>query len=133
MTSETPAPLIGIVDDDESVRAAIDSLIRSAGYRTALFASAEALLHSGQVHEMACLVVDIRMPRLNGLGLQRHLAEVNHAAAIIFVSAHSEELRATALNQGAVAVLGKPFSDEDLLSAIQSALEGSNPGTSFRS
>jgi FixJ family two-component response regulator len=67
------------------------------------------------------------MPRLSGLDLQRGLAEVNYAAPIIVVSAHAEELRATALNQGAVAVLGKPFSDEALLSAIQSALESSNP------
>jgi FixJ family two-component response regulator len=73
------------------------------------------------------------MPRLNGLELQRHLAEANHVPAIIFVSAHTDELRATALNQGAIAVLGKPFSDGDLLSAIQSALERSNPGHLFRS
>jgi FixJ family two-component response regulator len=58
---------------------------------------------------------------------------VNHVPAIIFVSAHTDELRATALNQGAIAVLGKPFSDGDLLSAIQSALEHSNPGHLFRS
>jgi FixJ family two-component response regulator len=126
MRSKT-APFIGIVDDDESVRAAVDSLIRSAGYRTALFASAEALLHSDQIHEMDCLIIDIQMPRLSGLELQRRLAEANPATAIIFVSAHAEELRATALNQGAVAVLGKPFSDEALLSAIQSALESPNP------
>jgi FixJ family two-component response regulator len=75
MRSKTAAPLIGIVDDDESVRAAIESLIRSAGYRTALFASAEALLHSDQIHEMDCLVIDIQMPRLSGLDLQRGLAE----------------------------------------------------------
>jgi FixJ family two-component response regulator len=127
MRSKTAAPLIGIVDDDESVRAATESLIRSARYRTALFASAEALLHSDQIHEMDCLIIDIQMPRLSGLDLQRGLAEVNYAAPIIFVSAHAEELRATALNQGAVAVLPKPFSDEALLSAIQSALECSNP------
>lgn len=126
MRSKT-APFIGIVDDDESVRAAVDSLIRSAGYRTALFASAEALLHSDQIHEMDCLIIDIQMPRLSGLELQRRLPEANPATAIIFVSAHAEELRATALNQGAVAVLGKPFSDEALLSAIQSALESPNP------
>jgi FixJ family two-component response regulator len=126
MRSKT-APFIGIVDDDESVRAAVDSLIRSAGYRTALFASAEALVHSDQIHEMDCLIIDIQMPRLSGLELQRRLTEANPATAIIFVSAHAEELRATALNQGAVAVLGKPFSDEALLSAIQSALESSNP------
>lgn len=126
MRSKT-APFIGIVDDDESVRAAVDSLIRSAGYRTALFASAEALLHSDQIHEMDCLIIDIQMPRLSGLELQRRLAEANPATAVIFVSAQAEELRATALNQGAVAVLGKPFSDEALLSAIQSALESPNP------
>jgi FixJ family two-component response regulator len=76
---------------------------------------------------MDCLIIDIPMPRLSGLELQRRLTEANPATAIIFVSAHAEELRATALNQGAVAVLGKPFSDEALLSAIQSALESPNP------
>jgi FixJ family two-component response regulator len=123
VSSETTTPLIGIVDDDESVRIATSSLIRSAGYRTALFASAEAFLTSGQIGETDCLIVDLQMPRLSGLELSRRLAEMNNPIPIIFVSALHDELRARALSEGAVAVLGKPFSDQALLSAIQSALE----------
>lgn len=123
MTSEEPTPLIGIVDGDESVRDAIGSLIRSLGYRAALFASADAFLNSGQISEMDCLIVDLQIPRLTGLELLRGLAAMNNPIPAIFVTAHGDELRARALNEGAVAVLAKPFSDQALLSAIQSALE----------
>ena len=123
MKRETKVPIIGIVDDDESVRDAISSLIRSAGYKSALFASAEAFLNSDQIGEMDCLIVDLQMPRLTGLELLRGLAEMNNPISVIFVSAHGDELRTRALNEGAVAVLAKPFSDQALLSAIHSALQ----------
>ena len=123
MKRETKVPIIGIVDDDESVRMATSSLIRSVGYRAALFASAEAFLTSGQIDEMDCLIVDLHMPQLGGLELSQRLAEMNNPIPIIFVSALHDELRARALNEGAVAVLAKPFNDKALLSAIHSALQ----------
>jgi FixJ family two-component response regulator len=126
MGSQPAVPLIGIVDDDESVRDSISSLIRSAGYRSMVFASAEAFLNSDRIHETACLVLDIRMPGLSGLDLQRRLSDVRCPIPIIFVTAHADdEVRARALKQGAVAVLPKPFGVEALLGAIRSALESS--------
>src|SRR5258708_7585650 len=126
--SRPPVPLIGIVDDDESVRDSISSLVRSAGFRSAVFASAEAFLNSDHRPEMDCLVLilDVRMPGLSGLELQRRLSEEKQSIPIIFVSAHAEQdVRATALEQGAVAFLSKPFNDEALLGAIQSAVQSS--------
>jgi FixJ family two-component response regulator len=125
MKNQREGASIGILDDDESVRAAIDSLMRSAGYRTALFASTEAFLHSDQVHKIDCLVIDFHMRGLSGLELQRRLVDEKYPAPIIVVSAHDGDLRETALKQGAVAVFGKPFSDEALLAAIRSALGSS--------
>jgi FixJ family two-component response regulator len=119
----TPAPLICIVDDDASIREATSSLVRSAGYRAVVFESAEAFLNDERKHEFACLVLDIQMPGINGLELQRLLAEMGASIPIIIVSADSDELSARALAQGAVAILQKPFRDDALLSAIHSALE----------
>jgi FixJ family two-component response regulator len=124
-------PIIGIVDDDESVRESISSLVRSAGYRTAVFASAEEFLAADQRAEMAvCLVLDVRMPGLSGLELQRCLADEERSIPIIFVTAHADEqLRVRALKQGAIAFLGKPFSGDVLLDAIRSALKSSQTST----
>jgi FixJ family two-component response regulator len=122
MKSDTETPLVGIVDDEESVRTAISSLIRSVGYRAALFPSAEAFLSSGQVQQMDCLIIDNQMPALSGLELQRQLREADYAAPIIVISADNDELRATAINQGAAAVFAKPFSGEALLAAVGSAV-----------
>lgn len=126
MGSKTGAPLIAIVDDDESVRIAISSLIRSAGYQSALFESADVFLKSGRIREMDCLVADIQMPGLSGLELQRLLIEMNHSIPIILVSANAtDEVRTRALELGASTFLRKPFADDDLLGAIQSALKSS--------
>jgi FixJ family two-component response regulator len=116
--------LIGIVDDDESVRESLSSLMRSVGYKTAIFSSSEAFLDSDRVSEPDCLVLDVRMPGLSGLELQGHLHDMKCPTPIIFVTAHADDqVRARALQQGATAVLGKPFSDEDLLGIIHSAIE----------
>lgn len=112
--------LVGIVDDDESVRQSISSLLRSAGYKTALFESAEAFLKSEQFHEPDCLVLDVRMPGLSGLELQSRLLSMKRLTPVIFITAHaSDELRIKALEQGAVAFLDKPFNDEALLTALE--------------
>jgi FixJ family two-component response regulator len=114
---------VGVVDDDESIRDALSSLLRSAGYKCALFASAEAFLESGRLGETDCMVVDFRMPGLSGLDLQLKLREINCTIPVIFVTGHADyQVRARALAQGAVAFFGKPFSDEALLGAIHSAL-----------
>jgi len=116
--------LIGIVDDDESVRNSISSLLRSAGYRTLVFESAEAFLDSGHVREANTLVLDVKMPGLSGIELQQRLIELDYVVPIIFVSAHAdEEVRKVALAQGAIAFFGKPFNDEALLTVLGSAAE----------
>jgi FixJ family two-component response regulator len=115
--------LIGIVDDHQSVREGVSSLLRSAGFRTIEFASAEAFLDRDQRYEVSCIVLDIDMSGLGGTELQRLLAQMNVLIPIIFVTAHDDELGGRALKGGAGAVLGKPFSDEDLLDAIRSALK----------
>ena len=115
--------LISIVDDDESIREAIQSLLRSVGFRTQMFASAEQFLQSDQIETTACLILDVRMPGMSGLELQRHLMATQYRIPIVFVTAHGdEEARARALQEGAVEFLLKPFSEEALLNAIQVAL-----------
>jgi FixJ family two-component response regulator len=115
--------LIGVVDDDESVRDALSSLIRSAGFQCALFSSAEEFLDSGPL-ETDCLLLDIRMRGQSGLELQERLHELNVAIPVIFVTGHADDgLRARALKQGAVAFFAKPFDDEALLGAVQAAIQ----------
>ena len=115
--------LISIVDDDESIREAIQSLLRSVGFRAKTFASAEQFLQSDQIENTACLILDVRMPGMSGLELQRRLMATQCRIPIVFVTAHGdEEARSRALQEGAVEFLLKPFSEEALLNAIQAAL-----------
>lgn len=123
MRVETIPPLIAIVDNEESVRIAMDSLVRSAGYRSVAFESGEAFLASLQKQEIRCLVLDIKMPGMNGLDVQRCLTEINCSIPIIFVTGEDAELRERALKQGAFAVLMKISSGGAVLSAIESALK----------
>lgn len=119
-------PLIAVVDDDVSMRGALQRLLRLEGFRTAAFASAEDFLHAGQLQDTACVIVDVRMPRMSGLELQRQLATTNCSIPLIFITAHGDAAaRAQALRAGAVAFLSKPFRDEVLLRAIRSALQSS--------
>ena len=121
--------IISIVDDDESVRDAIKSLLKSIGFRVAVFASAEGFLHSGQLQATACLILDVRMPGMSGLELQRQLAAAQWRIPIIFITAHDEEAaRAQVLQACVVDCLRKPFSEEALLNAIRSALEPDSGG-----
>ena len=115
--------LISVVDDDESIRRTTKLLIESFGLRAAAFESAESFLRSGELEDTACLVVDIRMPGMDGLELQSRLASTGFAVPIIFITAYDdEESRGRAMRAGAAAFLGKPFSDEELLQTIRSAL-----------
>jgi FixJ family two-component response regulator len=118
-----PPPLISIVDDDESMRASLDNLVRSVGLRAQAFSSAESFLASPGV-ETACLILDVRMQGMSGLDLQRQLAASAVRVPIIFVTSHIDEhVRTRALEAGAVAFLYKPFREEDLLDAIDGVLE----------
>jgi FixJ family two-component response regulator len=115
--------LISVVDDDESVRRTTALLIESFGFRAAAFESAETFLKSGRLHDTSCLIVDVQMPGMNGLQLQSHLAAGNCGIPIIFITAYeSKDSRQRAMQAGAAAFLGKPFSDERLLQTIRSAL-----------
>jgi FixJ family two-component response regulator len=119
-----PPPLVAIVDDDESVRESLRGLIRSIGLRVETFPSAEAFSSSEQLGTTDCLILDVRMPGMSGLDLQRELATGAHDIPIIFITAHGsdEGVRARALRDGAVAYLSKPFSEDALLDAVSAAL-----------
>ena len=115
--------LIGVIDDDEFMREALSRLLRSAGYKCAAFSSSQEFLDSGPA-ETDCLLLDIQMPGLNGLDLQAKLREIDRAIPVIFVTAKADnEARARALQQGAAAFFTKPFNDDALLGAIQSAMQ----------
>jgi FixJ family two-component response regulator len=119
-------PLISIVDDDESLRNSLDNLIRSVGFRTQGFPSAEAFLSSPQARDTACLILDVRMPGMNGLDLQRMIVAANWQIPIIFITSGADgDARARALEAGAVDFLYKPFREEELLNAIDAALKHS--------
>ena len=118
--------VVSIIDDDISVRRSTRRLLRSSGFRAEAFASAEEFLESKSTAKTACLILDLRMPGMNGLELQRRLSQNGHRVPIIFLSAHaSEEDERSALNAGAVQFLRKPISKEALLSAIREALKHS--------
>jgi len=116
-------PLISVVDDDGSVRKSFQRLIRSVGFGVEVFASAEEFLKSEHLHSTDCLILDVRMPGINGLELQRELAAGGCEIPVIFITAHGDEAaRSQALKEGAVAYLLKPFREETLLKAINMVL-----------
>jgi FixJ family two-component response regulator len=116
-------PLIAIVDDDDSLRNSLENLIRSIGLRAQGFPSAEAFLSWTQARDTVCLILDVRMPGMNGLELQRQMTTRNWRVPIIFITSHADEhAEARALEGGAVAFLYKPCREEDLLNAIEAGL-----------
>ena len=115
--------LISVIDGDESVRRTTTRLIESFGFRAAVFESAENFLGHGHLNDTSCLIVDVQMPGMNGLQLQSHLAATDCRIPIIFITAYDDqEPRRRAMQPGAVAFLAKPFTDEQLLQWIRSAL-----------
>ena len=121
MSQEHPA--VFIVDDDISVREALKNLFRSVGLRVETFGTAQEFLSSQRSDAPGCLVLDVRLPGLSGLDLQRRLAEANIEIPIIFITAHGDiQMSVRAMKAGAVEFLTKPFRDQDLLDAVQQAI-----------
>jgi FixJ family two-component response regulator len=113
-----------VIDDDAAVREALQSLLRSVGLKVATFASARDFLTSQRPDAPACLVLDVRLPGLSGLDLQRELAAAQLDIPIIFITGHGDiPMTVRAMKAGAVEFLTKPFRDQDLLDAIAQALE----------
>lgn len=126
--NEATKSLVSVVDDDESVRRTTTFLIESFGFRAAAFESAESFLKSGQLHNTSCLILDVQMPGMNGLQLQNELAAAGYGIPIIVITSYDDkESRGRAMQAGAVAFLGKPFSDEQLLQTVRSALRPHEP------
>ena len=116
--------MVFVIDDDESIRESLKSLLRSVGLGVETFASAQEFLQSTRPDVAACLILDVRMPGLSGLDLQRELTEANIHIPIIFITGHGDiPMSVRAMKAGAVEFLTKPFRDQDLLDAIQQALE----------
>jgi FixJ family two-component response regulator len=116
--------LVTIVDDDDSIRSALQGLLKAVGLSSQAFASAEEFLKSGQQHQTACLIADIRMPGMSGLELQARLNAERCRIPTIFITAHGDtKMRMQALRAGAVEFLAKPFDDEVLLGSVRAALE----------
>jgi FixJ family two-component response regulator len=121
------APLISIVDDDESMRESTKGLVRSLGYQAAAFASAEEFMQSECVGDTSCLIADVQMPGLSGIDLQSWLIARGVRMPTIFITAFPEEgTRLRAMTAGAVGYLGKPFSEESLLKCLDTALGSSS-------
>lgn len=124
MATQGKIKLVAIVDDDDSMRCALQGLLKSAELSAQSFASAEEFLNSGQQQQVACLIADIRMPGMSGLELQAKLNAERCRIPIIFITAHGDEkMRLLALRAGAVEFMAKPFNDEVLLESVRAALE----------
>src|SRR5712671_935720 len=123
MTSQGKTQLVAIVDDDDLMRSALQGLLKAVGMPARAFASAEEFLKSGQQHQTACLIADIRMPGMSGLELQAQLNADHCRIPTIFITAHGDaKMRMQALRAGAVEFLAKPFNDEALLESVRAAL-----------
>jgi FixJ family two-component response regulator len=116
--------VISIIDDDASVREATARLVRSLGYRTATFSSAEDYLQSDRLDDSSCLITDLHMPGMGGAELQDRLIANGRRTPIIFMTAYFEEkVRDRVLHAGAAGFLRKPFAEETLVACLEKALE----------
>ena len=124
MAIEGTTKLVAIVDDDDLMRSALQGLLKAVGLPARTFASAEEFLESGQQHQTACLIADIRMSGMSGLELQAKLNAEQCRIPTIFITAHGDErMRTQALRAGAVEFLAKPFDHAALLESVRAALE----------
>ena len=118
--------VISVVDDDESVRSSLQRLLRSMDFTVKAFSSAREFLDQGPLDHYGCAIVDIRMPEMDGFGLQKQLLESGVKLPVIFITAYEDPgVRARAIQAGAMAFLQKPFNDPDLMEAIRLALKRS--------
>src|ERR1700674_2038886 len=118
------APTVFVIDDDAGVRASIQGLLKSVGLRSESFGTAQEFLCSKRPDGPSCLVLDVRLPGVNGLDFQRELADAGVRIPIIFISGHGDiPMTVKAMKSGAVEFLTKPFRDQDLLDAIYQALD----------
>jgi FixJ family two-component response regulator len=116
--------IVSIVDDDDLMRGALQGLLKAVGLAARAFASAEEFLESGQQHQTACLIADIRMSGMSGLDLQAKLNADSCKIPTIFITAHGDaRMRMQALRAGAVEFLSKPFDNDALLASVRAALE----------
>jgi FixJ family two-component response regulator len=122
--STSKRSLLSVVDDDERLRESLPDLLREFGFEARAFSSGPEFLSSNYVDETRCLILDVAMPEMSGLDLQQELKRRGQAIPIIFISGQKDEdVRKQALRQGAVNFLYKPFSDGDLLEAVNAALD----------
>jgi FixJ family two-component response regulator len=122
--SNTNGATVFIIDDDASMRQAVQDLVESVGLRAEAFSSGQEFLSSPRTTHSSCLVLDVRLPEMSGLDFQRQLTELGMPIPIIFITAHGDiPMSVRALKSGAVEFLPKPFRDQDLLDAIQQALQ----------
>ena len=123
--STSKRSLLSVVDDDEMLRESLPELLREFGFAARAFSSGQEFLSSNYVDETRCLILDVAMPEMSGLDLQQELKRRGQAIPIIFISGQKDEdVRKQAFRQGAVRFLYKPFSDSDLLEAVNAALDG---------
>jgi len=117
-------PTVFIIDDDRGMRQAIQDLVESVGLRAESFATGQEFLNKKRTSDPSCLVLDVRLPQMSGLDFQHRLTEIGMQIPIIFITAHGDiPMSVRALKSGAVEFLTKPFRDQDLLDAIQQALQ----------
>jgi FixJ family two-component response regulator len=118
------ASIVFVIDDDPLVRAAIQGMLKSVGLRSETFGTAQEFLQRKPSHGPCCLILDVRLPGINGLEFQRELADAGVRIPIIFITGHGDiPMTVKAMKSGAVEFLTKPFRDQDLLDAIHQALE----------
>ena len=118
------SPTVFIIDDDDLVRAAIQGMLKSVGLRSETFGAAQEFLRSKRPDGPSCLVLDVRLPGVNGLDFQHELTEAGIRIPIIFITGHGDiPMSVKAMKSGAVEFLTKPFRDQDLLDAIHQALD----------
>jgi FixJ family two-component response regulator len=124
MLGNQKSKLIAIIDDDEAMQDSLQDLIEAAGLQARCFGAAEEFLESDLHRQAACLIVDIRMPKMSGLDLQARLKEEECNVPIIFITAHGDaRMRVRAMREGAVEFLAKPFDHQLLLKRVRAALE----------
>jgi FixJ family two-component response regulator len=116
--------IVFVIDDDASVRKGLSRLLRSVGYTTETFASAEEFLGRDHFNGIGCLLLDVQMPGLSGIDLQKELNRADYPMPIIFITGHGDiPMSVEAMKKGAVDFLTKPFDDKELLQAVEKAIE----------